>query len=613
MLLSTILIEQYRRQACGKYGHKDEKESLPGGVAFRIRMPCSRKRGFAMERKKRKHTGRQLRLPVPVPVLVLAVLLAAATPVMETSASSMPGAGTLTIHKYAMEDMDEVASPGDGTQAVSLPADASPLSGVEFSVWEVNQAMVSSGMTPAQAWQDVISTTKQTGTTAVDGTVRFNLGSGVYYVAETGNGGNESIILSEPFLVSVPMRDASGSGWITDVHAYPKNQSLVIDKFVGDAGGADYDFADYAASKKRPVAVGETFGWSIVSALPANLSKAAGETYTVTDELSGCFDYVAGSVKVYAAPAMNTPVAGAYLLSEGTDYTLNFNSAANTLTVQLSPTGITLLGGRYTSNGDRCLLIKYDCRLNQTAAQGVGLYSGATLSYAMDVTTASSGTGTVTTAVTTTKAVTTTAMGSSAGAGVIKTTATGTTRTTATARVAVEPEVHTGQIGITKLIDGTTNALAGARFGLAVSKEAAKAGNFIATGTTDASGRLMFQGLQYGIPGDGPSENTGGTTYWLAETKAPAGYKQLTEPTELTFQYAKDGNTGEYYFAQSTVYNVAVSAKTTGSTTTAAKTGDTSMPYLLLGTFLLSLSVIIVLVSYHRRKRISGQHSRTRS
>jgi len=557
-----------------------------------------------MKKKMKKYTGW-------VRLLALVVLFQTTMPVMEAGASSMPLSGTLTIHDLALEDMDDIGIPNDGNETTNIPSGAKALAGVEFTIWQVDPAAASTVTSASAAWSDILPATKQTGITGTDGKITFHLGNGLYYVAETGNTGAEKVVFCEPFLVSVPMPDASGSGWITDVHVYPKNQSLVIDKFVGDAGNADYDFTDHDASKYKPVAMDTAFGWNILSSIPANLGTANSESYTVTDTLKGCFDYVPGSLKVYAGPTMDTPVGNAYKLNEGSDYILDFSAGTNTIMVELTASGITRLGNRYTNDNDRYLFIRYDCKLNSTAAHGVRHYSGAEVEYkrnTADSASASNSSNTKAMAVNL-------STGSTAGIkaiSMIRTAAAAGTSSVASSRVAAEPAVHTGQIGITKLEDGTDKVLKGARFGLAATKADARAGTFLATGTTDGKGILKFTGLAYGAPGDSPSENTGNTTFWLMELTAPAGYQSVKDPVEVVFNYQQDETTGEYYFAKVNAYNVLNAAPAAKGSTgisrsgSGVKTGDTSAVSLLIGVLLLSLAAIAVGTIYRKKKKVSG-------
>lgn len=555
-----------------------------------------------MKKKNRRHAGWKLLL------LVLAVLFPAAAPAVTAGAFERPASGTLTIHNYVLEDMDAAGIPNDGNETTGIPADAKPLADAEFTIWQVDPAVVSavSSLSASEAWSAILPAAAQSGVTNASGTVSFHLDSGLYYVAETGNYGEEKVVFCEPFLVSVPMADPGGSGWITDVHVYPKNQSAVIDKFVADTGITDYD----QVNKHLPVAAGERFNWYIRSPLPIHIGTAYNESYVITDALNSCFDYQPGTVKVYIMPAGDSNLKNSTVLGTG-DYNVRFNTASNTLTVELTASGFAAVKN-LAAAGNRYSVVEYSCAVNDTAPQGVALYSGAKLEYTADTTAAgaaSYGSGGIET--TNLPAVTdslrTVSMSGSTGS-----------TNTLTAEVAMQPEVHVGEIEITKLADGTKKLLSGARFGLAETKADARAGNFLATDTTDTEGRLTFRGLKYGQPGDKPGENTGNTTYWLMETRAPAGYRLVKDPVEVVFNYQQDKETGEYYFAKVNVYNVLnktpAAKDNTGDnvnpvikTASVIKTGDTGGLYLLTASMLLSLAAIAAVIVYRNKKKVSGE------
>ena len=531
-------------------------------------------------RIKKMGMGRKLLL------MALAVVLFAAALPAAASAAPMPSSGSLTIHKYALEDMGDMGPSYNGKLAPSIPAGAVPLADVEFSVWQVDPSAVVSITTAAQAWPHIMASTLQTGVTDQSGEVTFpSLPQGLYYVAETRNSGNT--VSCDPFVVSVPMADPATGDWISDVHAYPKNQTMAIDKFVANTGTTDY----YEVSMNLPVEVGERFTWYVRTQLPSDINTRRAEYYTVTDTLASYFEYQPGTLELYIMPDSDSDLKNCTILS-ASDYTVNFNTATNTLSVGLTTTGVAKVKN-LVDGGDRYAIFKYDCIVDDTAPQGVALYSGATLEYTRDT---SSVSGVSSRSGAQAGAVTLLSAGSNTGIVPLAS----NTANTLTVEVSMQPEVHTGKIGITKLADKTNQLLPGAEFGIAKTKADAQAGSFIATGTTDNNGKLTFNGLKYGLPGDQPTENSNNTTFWLAETKAPDGYKLMKEPVEVTFNYSQDSD-GTYYFARVNVYNVKSGAS--GNTSTSPKTGDTSNLPLYLGIMALALAGIITTVILIKRTK----------
>ncbi|MDL2324678.1 SpaH/EbpB family LPXTG-anchored major pilin [Ruminococcaceae bacterium OttesenSCG-928-A16] len=529
-------------------------------------------------------------------LLCLALLLPTATVFAAGEAPLPPNEGTLTIHKYTLANMQDAGANGNGTLLPQMPEGAQPIEGIEFTIWRVDAGDNPLPETAAEAKQYLVQSSAVTVTTGANGTATLSLPRALYYVEETGSEGRlassanpQSFVPCSPFLVAVPLTSPSGQGWITDVHVYPKNQALMIDKFVNEAGDKDYDFANINAAKYKPVPINQNFGWTIVSSLPAKLGETSGEQYEIQDVLPGHFTFVPGSVKVYSTPALHTACSTAHMLQQGQHYILTFDNATNSLTVQLTQAGIALLQQRYgdVAVNDRFLMIKYDCQLNDTAPYGVSLPTGATVSYTKG------GTG---------------LFGGSTP-----------TASVTTSHVAWQPAVHTGQIRVTKVTGLQQNILlAGASFGLAPTQADALAQNFIATGTTGQDGRLIFRGLAYGQPGDRCHENSNNTSYWLVETQPPEGYIALPGATEVTFNYQKDEETGQIYFALLTVHNQPMAedkqpitsggqgetgGNTDGNTGTngkAPKTGDTSRIALAAGLLLVSSAVFMVV---WRRKK----------
>lgn len=443
-----------------------------------------------------------------------------------------------------------------GELTIALPNHK--ISGIKFTIWQVAPAKVSDVSSVSEAYS-YLQSDSITGTT-VDGTVVFTLKEGLYYVGgiEFYVEKEQTTISCDPFLVSIPMYDPSKKEWTTEVDAYPKEQYLVIDQFVGPAGDEDYDFTttNTAVAKKIPVAVGVSFGYSILSSIPVSVGASA--DYVITDALASYLDFE-GNVKVYTVPAMDTPVASAYQLNSGSlstmvsaytaravstrsstteaEYQINYNEETKRLTVTMTDAGRKKMGDRYLQYGDRYLLIKFDCVLNGTAVNGEELENGAQVNYSTWYTDTD---------------------GNKHSLVVMS-------------AVTYKPVVYTGQIEVTKLEEVTGKVLEGAEFGIAESKEKALSGDFLSTGTTGKNGRFTFTGLEYGAPGESPEENKAGTTFWLAELTAPEGYKLLQNPSEIFFNYIKDDD--GIYFAKVEVYNVKDSTQTPET-----ETGESDVP-----------------------------------
>lgn len=175
----------------------------------------------------------------------------AGTTTPKTSTIDTTKTGSITIHKYLMEDTSRALSSTNGEETDTLPDGALPASDVEFTLYKVkdideliqyfdgvsNDAEVnansyfvngdySQGVTTTIADKKVKS--KETGK---DGIVTFeNLELGLYLVVES----KKPVTVTEavdPFLVSVPMTRIGKDGktnpteWLYDIHVYPKNNT----------------------------------------------------------------------------------------------------------------------------------------------------------------------------------------------------------------------------------------------------------------------------------------------------------------------------------------------------------------------------------------------------
>jgi len=332
-----------------------------------------RRTKYSAEKKKYKRKRfRHMKKTAKLLAILLAVFLGM-TVIAPLFTNAAPDGGTLTIHKFIMDDLRNSLKPNDGNVLSGDDLEAlddlisagyaTPKPGVTFKVYKLvlpgpttpNGTNVSNpnptdapwgslGENPA--WEDIIKAfnnvaftldnyespskiilTKSTGIGSLDefilewvddganGATAGNeindggkettvyatlvtdsngvkksgeLSKGLYLVVEqpdpaaTGATDLGIASMSFPFLVAVPMTNAEGNGWITDVHCYPKNGDIEITK--------DVD--------RNAVHVGETVTWTVDVSVPQDIMHYV--SFYLTDQLDEALDYVPGSLKVYA-------------------------------------------------------------------------------------------------------------------------------------------------------------------------------------------------------------------------------------------------------------------------------------------------------------------------
>ena len=393
--------------------------------------------------------------------------------------------GSLQIHKFKAPD-SPTGLPNNGTQQNT--AGLTPVPGVTFSIQKVSGI----DLTTNQGWQDANAlsgsfdpanasgsiTAAGYGLTAASGSPittdangnasLANLPLGLYLVTETSYPAGTTP--SAPFLVSVPLTNPSDqSSWLYDVHVYPKNSIDNVTKTVKD---------------DTAVKLGDPVSWTIKGDIP-NVKTIDG--YKITDQLDPKLDYVGATVTLADGTA----------ITQGTDYTVVFDTASNTLTVQFTAAGRAILAAHNTTQ----VVVKVDTLVN-----AVGEIANTALLYP-----------------------------NASSFGVQPGQPGGPT---------VTPPVITkwGSVTVQKT-DEKGAALSGAVFSVYPTEADAKAGtNAITLGgqttfAVDASGQVTISGLRYSDWANGAAVSPGDPgyqSYWLAEVKAPTGYQRLGQPIELT-------------------------------------------------------------------------------
>lgn len=174
------------------------------------------------------------------------------TPVKTSTSTIDKGqTGSITIHKYLMDNTDNALSSTNGEKTETLPDGALPASGVEFTLYQVknideliqyfdgvsgdlevkaNSYFVDNDYNKGVT-TDVASKWHKSEKTSKDGTVTFgDLPLGLYLVVESKKPVTVTKAV-EPFLVSVPMTRIGENGktipneWLYDIHVYPKNST----------------------------------------------------------------------------------------------------------------------------------------------------------------------------------------------------------------------------------------------------------------------------------------------------------------------------------------------------------------------------------------------------
>ena len=496
--------------------------------------------------------------------LAVALMLAFTT---TAYAAEPPESTDLYIHKHMVTNIvTGSGNPGTGEEDATVTAQ--PLNGIKFNIYEVAGTPEAGkvyridgttlkvydvdGSTLLGDYNLSLVDTVTTGDEGQGTALKTELPEGVYLVEEdlatsspkdsTGKAVKVSSA-AKPFIVSLPMTNAAGNDYLHQVHVYPKNEALVVEKEVGITNG-------------DAVVVGSVVPYTITSTIPDGIKESKG--YAVTDQLNDALDLtIPTGGSAYDAVTV-TAVAGDLVLDAETDYEVTYEDRL--LTVSLTETGRAKLAG-YTS-----VKVAFSATVNDAilSAPGQTVGNEATLQF------------------------------------------TNKDNTTFEANTGDEgPKIHTAGILVTKL-DQAGKDLNGATFKIATSEQNAKNGYFLRLDPetkilydygTDGWGTLEnndytilpknkaeFVGLQDRAGGELQS-------YWVVETVAPTGYNLAANPFQVTFT----GNEEGYVAKLEVVNNKGFTLPETG--------GMGTVLFVVGGIVLLGVAAIIVIAPWKKRKK----------
>lgn len=172
------------------------------------------------------------------------------SPAAETINDAVAADGTvnLTIHKRANLTGELQSANGE----VNPSPSGEPLAGAKFSArkikGDITDQRVFNQIAKLANDRNIAGITAEggpgfdgeaidLGVTQPDGTLTEKLRRGAYLITETAvpTSDDAAYIKSDPFIVFLPMTNAQGDGWNTNVHLYPKNSMAKVTKTVEDA------------------------------------------------------------------------------------------------------------------------------------------------------------------------------------------------------------------------------------------------------------------------------------------------------------------------------------------------------------------------------------------
>lgn len=528
-----------------------------------------------MKRQKNKKMG------LATLIITMILLLSSFSGILTTAkaAGVPPETGNLYIHKYYMADSDLANVPNNGevVPANELPDSAVPLAGITFDLFKVvpidgtypqGKSLIVDEkvltVTDEELTYDLVKSVSVTsdgqGTALAE-----NLAQGAYVVVERVPDflevGGEKVTLNPiaPFIVHVPMTNPSGSDWLSDVHVYPKNEGMASEKI---------------AQSSLANRIGGNMSYRINTKIPAGIHDSEPTidrniTFSIVDKLHSALTLQTDSLKIYTADTKEGEMAPGTQMTLDQDYTLNRTSDFSI--------DFTAAGREKLSKG-KFVIVLFDVQVNEMLGAENQLVVGNKASVNF----------------------------------VNKNNQTMTVETPSV-------DIHTAAIQIEKLSARDNQKLKGAEFQLASSQKNAEEGNYLKKDNegkiidfgengydqasdwivkTDANGMAQFKGIEdyrSTIDSQGVETITGYLSYWLIETKAPAGYHLLDDAVKVSFDETSSSGDSPTFTIKSQIKN--------SKKGLLPKTGSTAaLIFSVAGIIIIGVGIIIGIFSDKKKK-----------
>lgn len=473
---------------------------------------------------------------------------------------------SITLHKYEVKDLSEVGERGTGSKE---EVDKKPLPGIKFKAIRVKALpgkSLTNGKTAKEGVDYEVDGTFEAVTLTTDdkGEAVLDLGKGtandgIYLVTELADdreGENVSHAMTpvDPFFVYVPQTNREDLGsLIYDVNVYPKNiLKTLLDPNKTVEGGEGFS-----------IKAGEKFNWELEANLPAGLFQTASH-----DMVIDIYDE-SGKIVEQREVKKGDPIYGQY-------YRIK-----DTLVKDLKLDSIVVQGK--TADGEWTDMTADNYKATVDGEEATS--STTEKEKKVEVSLTENGMKHVTDEKYTQIRVVVTTHSEKDFNGVISNDFEVEYLMPGQPPVSpvhppVQPEYYTGGFDIEKTAEDTKKVLAGAEFYISASKEEADKGIYIAENgksygegsvevaeaaaqaagttllkaTTNDKGFAEFNGLALNWFNDSNAngkqdENEPSLTkedinrsYWLVETKSPAGYELLKTPVEIKVDLSTENN-----------------------------------------------------------------------